>query len=74
MSLICSPGGRATHSGLYLAIHARLHVDTHYVTAICGDVFPTCIECADQVEFRLALSAAHLSAHPHFRVSETRKL
>jgi len=74
MPLIYSSGRRVPHSGLYLAVHGRQHVDTHYVTGICGDVFPSCIECADQVEFRLALSAAHLSAHPHFKASNPRKL
>jgi hypothetical protein len=74
MSWVYSSGGRVTHSGLYLAIHARQHADTHYVTAVCGDIFPACVECADQVEFRLAISAAHLSVHPHFKASDKRKL
>jgi len=66
MSKIWRPGDRVPTTGIYKTIHGRQHAPAHYVTALCGDTFPTCLECSDKVRFELALSAVHVNAHPQF--------
>ena len=66
MAGIFRTGDRAPYSGIYKAIHGRLHGDPHYVTAIFGDTFPPCLECSDEVQFELAVGSIHVHAHPYF--------
>ena len=61
------PGNIAPHSGVYKVTHARLHAETHYVTLLFGDTFPACLTCSREVQFELAMPAAHVNAHPHFQ-------
>lgn len=61
------PGHRALASGVYKAIHAKEHVQPHYVTMLYGDSFPSCLHCSDQVRFELAVSAVHVNAHVLFK-------
>jgi hypothetical protein len=60
-------GERATHSGLYRAVHAWPHPETHPVTVICGDLFPRCVHCFEEVRFELEVAAGYICAHPYFR-------
>jgi hypothetical protein len=59
-------GDKVPFSGIYQAIHARHHADTHYVTVLFGDRFPSCLQCLEEVRFELNLSAVHVHAHRHF--------
>ena len=59
-------GEKAPFSGVYKAIHAQQHVETHYVTVVYGDTFPLCLHCLDRVQFELAMSAVYVHAHRHF--------
>jgi hypothetical protein len=34
------PGVKVENSGVYKAIHANDHIQSHYVTALYGDTFP----------------------------------
>jgi hypothetical protein len=61
------PGNIAPHSGVYRATHAQQHAEPHYVTLLFGETFPLCLTCYKQVQFELAISAAHVNAHPHFQ-------
>jgi len=61
------PGNKAPHSGVYKATHAHQHAEPHYVTLLFGDTFPSCLTCSRQVQFELAMSAAHVNAHPYFQ-------
>jgi len=53
-------------SGIYKASHEGVHVTEHYVTALAGEIFPQCLECATLVRFEAAVSAVHIRTHPHF--------
>jgi hypothetical protein len=64
---VVRPGNKAPHSGVYKATHAQQHAEPHYVTLLFGDTFPVCLTCSKQVQFELAMSAAHVNAHPHFQ-------
>ena len=64
---IFSAGDTAPFSGIYHVIHDRCDLETHYVVAIYGDVFPSCLKCASAVRFELRVSAVHVNAHPLFR-------
>jgi hypothetical protein len=66
MSQILRPGDRVPTTGIYKAVHGRQHAPPHYVTALYGDTFPTCLGCSDSVRFELALSALHVNADPQF--------
>jgi hypothetical protein len=70
MQGIFQAGERATRSGLYRAIHWLQHAETHYVTVLCGDVFPSCLECFEHVQFELAVPAGYVAAHPRFNTHE----
>ncbi len=61
------PGNIAPHSGVYRATHAQQHAEPHYVTLLFGETFPLFLTCYKQVQFELAISAAHVNAHPHFQ-------
>ena len=65
------PGEKAPVSGIYDVTHDKLdgddHAHSHQVTAIAGDVFPSCRGCKALVRFRLHLHAEHISTHGHFR-------
>lgn len=64
---IFSAGDTAPFSGIYHVIHDHCDLERHYVVAIYGDVFPSCLKCASAVRFELRLSAVHVNAHPLFR-------
>jgi len=64
---IFSPGDTAPFSGIYHVIHDRCDLERHYVVAIYGDVFPSCLKCASAVRFELRVSTVHVNAHPLFR-------
>ena len=66
MSQILRPGDRVPTTGIYKAVHGDNTSPAHHVTALCGDIFPTCLGCSDSVRFELALSAVHVNAHPQF--------
>jgi hypothetical protein len=70
MAHVIKPGDRALFSGVYQVIHGEEHAQTHYVTAVCGDVFPPCQKCSYQVRFEIALSAVHMKVHRHFKWDE----
>jgi hypothetical protein len=65
-------GDRAPSSGIYKAVHANLHAEPHYVTALYGDTFPACQKCSRKIRFELAISAVHLNAHPLFMSGQNR--
>jgi CheY-like chemotaxis protein len=67
---IFSPGDTAPSSGIYRVIHGNCDLERHYVTAIYGEVFPSCLKCSSAVRFELRLSAIRLSAHPMFEREE----
>lgn len=67
MSELLRPGAKVQLSGVYKTIHGQQHAEPHYVTALFGDTFPLCLTCTRQVRFELAMSAAHVNAHPHFQ-------
>jgi len=69
VSSIFRTGDKAPCSGIYKAVHAARHGESHYVTAVFGDVFPACLECSDQEQFELAMSSVHVHAHPYFNRS-----
>lgn len=60
-------GDKAPTTGIYRVVHGQQHVDAHYVIALQGDIFPACLECSDNVRFDVALSTAHVNAHPLFK-------
>jgi len=59
------PGDQVPASGVYRASHAK-HMGAHYITALFGETFPTCLGCSKHVRFELALSAVYIYAHPQF--------
>ena len=61
------PGNKAPFSGVYKVTHAHQHAEPHYVTLLFGDTFPVCLTCFKHVQFELAMSSAHVNAHPHFQ-------
>jgi len=63
---IFKAGDKVPTTGVYKTVHALQHAPPHYVTAIYGNVFPTCVECSDNVRFEIALFAVHVNAHPLF--------
>ncbi len=63
---IFEPGDQVPASGVYKASHGRQHLVSHYVTALFGETFPSCLGCSDQVRFELALSAVYVHAHAQF--------
>jgi hypothetical protein len=63
-------GERATHSGLYRVIHGWRHAETHPITVVCGDIFPRCLHCCEDVRFELEVAAGYVGAHPYFRLSD----
>lgn len=67
MTEILRPGNKVQLSGVYKVIHGREHAAPHYVTVLFGDIFPSCLKCSNEVRFELAISAAHVNAHPHFQ-------
>ena len=67
MPNVCSAGDKVPTTGVYKAIHAGRHAEPHYVMALFGGTFPTCLECIDNVRFELALSAVYVNAHPQFK-------
>jgi len=67
MILSFRTGERATHSGLYRVIHGWHHAETHPITVVCGDVFPRCLRCSEDVRFELEVAAGYVGAHPFFR-------
>jgi hypothetical protein len=73
MPEILEPGDRVPSSGLYKVVHAGKHALPHYVTALYGDTFPPCLECADGVRFELAVVAGYIGAHPLFILPSTSK-
>ena len=66
MSDQLQPGSKAFCSGVYKAIHARQHAESHYVILLFGEIFPPCTECSQAVRFELAVAAVHVNAHPRF--------
>ena len=66
MPEILEPGNRAPSSGLYKVVHAGQHARPHYVTTLCGDTFPACHECSNEVRFEQAIVAGYIDAHPFF--------
>ena len=66
MSEVFQPGEQAPCSGVYKVVHAFHHNTSHPVIALCGDTFPRCRECSDEVRFELSLSAVHMKVHPAF--------
>ena len=66
MPEIFKAGDEVPTIGVYKTVHARQHIPPHYVTALFGDTFPPCLECSDNVQFEVALSAVHINAHPQF--------
>jgi hypothetical protein len=62
-------GDRAEFSGIYKVNHGKNHAEAHEVTAIYGDIFPSCLECLSAVQFELKTSAVHVSAHHNFNRS-----
>lgn len=64
---IFRPGDQAPTTGIYRVFHGREHAEGHYVIALKGDIFPACRECLDNVRFDVAVSAAHVNAHPLFK-------
>jgi hypothetical protein len=60
-------GDRATHSGLYRVVHGWRHAEPHPITVVCGDIFPPCVHCSEQVRFELDVAAGYVSAHPYFK-------
>jgi hypothetical protein len=69
VSGIFRTGDKAPCSGIYKAVHATKHGETHYVTAIYGDTFPACLECSVNVQFELSIPSVHVNAHPYFNRS-----
>ena len=67
MADVIKPGDRAVFSGVYQVIHGEEHAQAHYVTVVCGDVFPSCQTCMNKVRFEIALSAVHVKVHRHFK-------
>lgn len=67
MPNIFRSGDKAPTTGIYRVFHGRQHVEGHYVVALQGDTFPARRECSDNVRFAMAVSAAHVSAHPLFK-------
>ena len=61
-------------SGVYKVVHSGRHSEAHYVLALRGETFPGCWRCSDQVNFQLALSAAHLGTHPFFHSEQRVKI
>jgi hypothetical protein len=68
---VFKPGDTVAISGIYDVIHDKLdgedHAHTHHVTALRGEVFPSCRGCKAWVRFRLHLPAEHIGAHDHFK-------
>ena len=60
-------GHRAEASVLYKVVHAKNHVQGHYVIVVKGDTFPDCMECTNQVRFEIAIDAVHVYAHKQFK-------
>jgi len=69
MSLRFAPGQTTILSGVYRAIHADNHIPRHFLIALHGETFPNSINCGNQVRLELALSAARLHDHTHFKRS-----
>jgi hypothetical protein len=67
MADVIKPGDKALFSGVYQVTHGQNHAETHYVTAVYGDVFPLCRTCLDRVQFELVTSAVHVKTHRHFK-------
>ena len=65
------PGDVVPTSGIYEAIHDKIdgddHAQPHHVTALRGEVFPSCRACLDSVRFRLHLPAERLGDHDYFK-------
>ena len=59
MIYVFRPGNKAPHSGVYKVTHAQHHAEPHDVTLLFGDTFPVCLTCSKQVQFEVAISAAH---------------
>jgi hypothetical protein len=59
-------GTRAPESGIYLAIHYR-HRLPHEITALGGEVLPTCARCGERVRFELLHPATHVAADADFK-------
>jgi hypothetical protein len=59
-------GEQAPCSGIYKAAHAQRHTASHYVVALHGDTFPTCLDCRRGVRFELALHVVYVKADPQF--------
>jgi hypothetical protein len=66
MSRTFSPGDKAPFSGLYVAAHSDGHAESHYVTVLYGDTFPSCLICSKGARFELAVAAVHIDDHPLF--------
>lgn len=67
MTHIFKAGEKVSTTGVYKAVHAGQHIEAHYVTAVFGDTFSPCLDCADNIRFELALSVVHINAHPQFK-------
>jgi len=63
---VFKPGDQVPSSGIYKVSHDGPHRTEHYVTALAGEVFPQCVECAMLVRFEAAASAVYVAVHPHF--------
>jgi hypothetical protein len=61
------PGDKVKTSGLYKVKHERDHIPEHEVTAVTGEVFPSCRQCGSEVKFELARAAHRLTKHQSFR-------
>ena len=60
-------GQKAPHSGIYDVLHDRHHPQKHQVTCVHNESFPPCHGCGDEVRFRLAVKALHISQDPEFK-------
>ena len=61
------PGDRVRESGIYKVVHDTVHrTREHEVTSVCGEHFPPCNHCGEQLRFILVLAAHHLATHEHF--------
>lgn len=63
---IFKPGDQVPSSGIYKASHDGPHKTEHYITALAGEVFPQCVECAMLVRFEVDVSAVYFAEHPYF--------
>lgn len=65
------PGDSVPVSGIYDVIHDKIdgdnHAEEHRVTALRGEVFPSCRVCRDAAKYRLNLAAEHIKTHHHLK-------